>query len=267
MNHQTILNKAQKIAILSALQAGKRLKNMFVTPGRIKFSLKSKHQVVTAADIMAEKIILHQIKKNFPTHDILSEEVGFIDFTSTDYLWIVDPLDGTTNFTMKNPIFSTAIALAYKGEVVLGVIFAPLLNELYVARRSQGAYLNGKKIKVSAVRDLTKGFHTYCYGTKKDVSGGTAVRYYRKMFMQGNEIRQLGAATIECARVAQGITESIVIPGVHAWDVAAGALLIREAGGKVTDFKNQPWTLQSKDIVATNDLVHKKLLHIIHGSK
>lgn len=252
--------KIKKVAISSARQAGSELRKIFKTPGQIKFSLKAKHQVVTKADLLAEKIILKKIRKNFPDHDILSEESGSFNFASKDYLWIVDPLDGTTNFTIKNPIFSTAIALAFKGRIILGVIYAPVLDEFYWSVKGEGAWFNSKRLRVSKNKDIKKGFHTYCYGTSRDVYISKAISYYKKMFTAGHEIRQLGAATVEFARVAQGITDSIVIPGAHAWDVAAGALLVREAGGKVTDFKNKQWNIKSKDIIATNGKVHEKLL-------
>ncbi len=255
-----ITKKIKQVAQIAAREAGKEIKKIYDRPGKIKFTLKSKHQVVTVADKLADKIIIKKIRKIFPDHDILSEETGSLDFASKDYLWIIDPVDGTTNFTIKNPLFSVSIALAYKGEVVYGVIYAPILEEFYIAEKGKGAWLNGKRIKVSSESNYLKAFHTYCYGSSKLFYGRQANIYHQKLFLAGCEIRQLGAATIEFARVAAGITESIVIPGAHSWDVAVGMLLVREAGGKVTDFKGKNWNLQSKNIMATNGKVHNKLL-------
>ncbi len=260
------IKQAKTLALLAVKQAGNELKNIYFKSERINTELKSKHQVVTVADKVAEKIIINKIRKNFPEHSILSEEIGSIN-PGKDYLWIIDPLDGTTNFVIKNPLFSTTLALVYKKQVVLGVIYAPVLAELYVAVKDQGAFYNQQPIKVSKVKKIDKGFHTYCYGSSQSKYSDQAISYYQTMFKQGNEIRQLGAATLEFARVARGITESIVIPGANAWDVAAGALLVKEAGGKVTDFANNNWNLTSTDIIATNKLVHASLLRIINDKK
>lgn len=255
-----INNKIKQVAQTAARDAGQKIKKIYNRPGKIKFTLKSKHQPVTQADKLADKMIIKKIRKNFPDHDILSEETGSLDFASHDYLWIIDPVDGTTNFTIKNPIFSVSIALAYRGEVIYGVIYAPVLDEFYVAEKGKGAWLNGKKIKVSSENNYLRSFHTYCYGSSKSIYGKQANTYQYKLFLKGCEIRQLGAATIEFARVAAGITESIVIPGAHSWDVAVGMLLVREAGGKVTDFKGKEWNLKSRDIIATNGKIHNTLL-------
>lgn len=266
MINKNIINQALKLAILASKQAGQKLKKIYLQSEKINTVLKSKHQVVTKADQVAENVIINKIKKKFPNHSILSEEMGAIN-SGKDYLWIIDPLDGTTNFVIKNPLFSTTLALVYKKQVVLGVIYAPILTEFYVTILGQGSFYNQKKIKVSKLKQINRGFHTYCYGSSKNKYSELAISYYQTMFKQGNEIRQLGSATLEFARVARGITESIVIPGANAWDVAAGSLLVKEAGGKVTDFTNNKWTLMSTDIIATNGLVHSSLLRIINDKK
>lgn len=260
------IKQAKTLAFLAVKQAGEDLKKIYLKTERINTGLKSKHQIVTKADKVAENIIISKIRKKFSNHSILSEEIGAIN-AGKDYLWVIDPLDGTTNFVMKNPLFSTTLALVYKGQIVLGVIYAPILAEFYVTILGQGAYYNQKKIKVSKTKKVNKGFHTYCYGSSKGKYSTQAIDYYQTMFKQGNEIRQLGAATLEFARVARGITESIVIPGANVWDVVAGALLVKEAGGRVTDFANKDWSLTSADIIATNGLIHSSLLRIINDKK
>ncbi len=263
---EQIINQTKNLSLFAVKQAGKELKKIYLQFEKIDNTFKSKHQIVTKADKVAEKIIISKIRKKFYNHSILSEEVGKIN-SGKDFLWIIDPLDGTTNFVMKNPLFSTTVALVYKNQPILGVIYAPILDELYLTIFGQGAYFNNKKIRVSKVKKINKGFHTYCYGSSKSLYSQQAISYYQKMFNQGNEIRQLGAATLEFARVAWGITESIVIPGANFWDVAAGALLVREAGGKVTDFANKKWDLTSTDIIATNGLVHSTLLKVINEQR
>jgi len=261
-----IIKQAKRVALSAVAEAGLELKKIYNRPSRINSGLKSKHQIVTRADKLAEKIIFKHLRKSFFDHSILSEEAGLVK-KAADYLWIVDPLDGTTNFVMKNPLFSTTLAMVYKNEVVISVIYAPVLAELYVAIKGQGAFYNHHRLRVSGTRDPKRGFHTYCYGTSQDKFPSQAIDYYQKMFMSGHEIRQLGAATLEFARVARGIADSIVIPGANSWDVAAGALLVREAGGRVTDFKNQPWNLTGSDIIATNGLIHNRLLRLLNEQR
>jgi myo-inositol-1(or 4)-monophosphatase len=241
-------------------KVGKELKNIYEHFDRKTIKLKSHHEILTRADLLSEAIIIRNIRKNFPVHSILSEEKG-MSKESSDYLWILDPVDGTTNFSMHNPLWAVSLALAYKQKIVLGIVHAPILNETFVAEKGKGAKLNGKKITVSQVKD-GKVLNTFCHGsTDEDIK--KAVRYYSKQKISKLDCRQLGSASIELAYVASSRIESIVIPGAHAWDVAAGVLLVREAGGQVTDFKGKQWDLKSKDIAASNGLVHNDILKVL----
>jgi len=255
------------IAINTILKSGLALTKEYKEFKRSSAKLKSQREIVTKADLLSEKIIINQIKKNFPDHQILSEEAGRINKDS-NYLWIIDPLDGTTNFSMHNPLWSISLSLAYKGKIILGLVYAPLLNELYLAEKDQGAKLfspaknkSGKKIKVSNVYQ-GKVLNTFCHGNSLQATK-RAIKYYTKQKTTGFDCRQLGSAAIELAYVASGRIESIVIPGANSWDVGAGALLVREAGGQVTDFKGRAWTLNSKDIVASNKKIHSDLLRVL----
>lgn len=258
---------SKNIAILAARKSGNILLKEFKS-GKKAFTLKSSHEIVTQADKKAEKIILSLLKKHSPQYQILSEESGLHKHKS-DWLWVVDPLDGTTNFRVHNPLFSVSIALYYKSEPRLGVVYAPYLDELFVAELGKGAWLNGKKIHVSKTHELAKAFLTYCYGTHPKHMR-MAVELYRYFKMKSVDMRQMGSAAIELAWVAAGRTESIVIPGTHPWDAAAGVLLVTEAGGKTTDFQGQPWRFVDKktgkinltaDLLATNGKIHSKILH------
>jgi len=254
--------KFKKVAIEAAGKAGRVLLREYDNFNRSKIKLKSRHEILTKADLDAEKIIIKAIKKYFPSHQILSEESGWTK-NKSDYLWIVDPLDGTTNFSMHNPLWSVSIALAYNKEIILGVIFAPVLNELYEVEKGKNARLNGKKIKVS---NISKGkvINTFCHGhTTKAIK--KALTYYTKQKLSGLDCRQLGSAALELAYVACGRVESIVIPGANLWDVAAGVLLIQEAKGKVTDFSGKEWNLDSKDLAASNGKVHNQILKVIES--
>ena len=257
------LNQYKKIAIKAAKAAGIYLLKNFYRNHRDRATLKFKHEIATKADFGAEKIILNIIKKEFPDHQILSEEAGKNN-KKLDFLWVVDPLDGTTNYSMQNPIFSISLGLFYKKEIVLGVVFAPMLRELYVAEKNKGVTLNGKKIRVSGTRDFHKSLLTFCHGHReKDIR--RAIKACNFFKLKGFDTRQLGSAALEMAFVTGGRTESIMIPGAHPWDVAAGTLLVREAGGKVTDFKGKDWNLKSRDMLASNGKIHKHLLKFLRN--
>lgn len=274
------LSKIKKIAVLAAKKAGHELVKRYKNFDRGTVKLKAHHEILTQADLASERIILGEIKKNFPNHRILSEERGYIGAISSqsagkhelplllNYLWIVDPLDGSTNFSMHNPIWSVSIGIVEipncgaslrGGEIILGIIYAPMLGELYIAEKGKGATRNGKKIRVSS--GTRKSLHTFCHGrSQKEVK--RAIKYYSHQKLRELDCRQLGSAAIELAYVASGRTESITIPGVNSWDVAAGVLLVREAGGRVTDFKGKEWRLDSKDMLATNGKAHEEILKV-----
>ena len=258
MNHKNV-------AILAAKRAGKKLNQRFYDRKRIKIGFKGLKEIVTKADLEAERTIKGVIKKYYPKHQVLSEESG-LSKTKSDYLWIVDPLDGTTNFTMKHPLFCTCIALAHKGEILVGVIYVPVLDYLFVAEKGKGAFLNSKKIYVSKQKYFSKSLLTYCHG-----SGMThlkfAARFYEYLGLKKFKLRQLGAAGTEFAWVAAGWTEAYVSPGLNLWDVAAGALIVEEAGGKVTNFQNKKWEFKSKDMVSSNGLIHGDLLRVLKRLK
>ncbi len=254
-------NKIKKTAEQAVKEAGDILLSRFSKFNRAEVELKSQHEILTKADLASEKKILEIIKKNFPSHRILSEEKGD-NKANSDYLWVLDPLDGTTNFSMHNPLWSISLAVVYQNEVILGLVHAPFLGETFVARKGQGVYMlkanKKKKIKVSSI-DKGKVINAFCHGHKKsDIQ--KALKYHRYQKLHNFDCRQLGSAAIELAYVACGRIESIVIPGANPWDVAAGALLVREASGKVTDFNNKKWNLNSPDILASNNKVHSQVL-------
>lgn len=258
-------NKLKSVAIAAAKKAGVKLLKEYKNFDRSKVKLKAHHEILTRADLASEKIIISEIRKNFPEHRILSEEAG-LNKKKSDYLWIVDPLDGTTNFSMHNPLWSISIALSYKNKIILGVIYAPFLGELYIAEKSQGARLNNKKIMVSKNIKTDKVLNTFCHA-RDDYYVRQAIKYFSYQKLHGLDCRQLGSAALELAYVAAGRVESIAIPGANSWDVAAGVLLAREAGGKVTDFFGHEWNLGSKNILASNGRVHGEILRVIKKVK
>jgi myo-inositol-1(or 4)-monophosphatase len=256
----------KQIAIQSAKQAGRILLDYFAKLNRAQIKTKSKREIVTPADLASEKIILKNIKKHFPDHRILAEEQGQAGAKQSPHLWVIDPLDGTTNFSMGNPLFAVSIGLFKNNDMILGVTYVPFLNHLYLAARGKGAYLNQKRIKVSKENKIKNAFLTFCHGND-DQSVKQAINIYCKLKSPARDMRQIGSASIECAWVAQGKTEAIIIPGVNVWDVAAGALLVREAGGEVTDMNGHEWDLNSKGIIASNKVISDKLIRVVKNIK
>lgn len=252
----------KKTALFAAKKAGQYiLKNFHKVKDK---DIKNKggfSGFATRVDIEAEKIIKNIITKKYPKHNILGEESGKT-YKNSDYTWVVDPLDGTHNYLMGNPLFCTAIALTYKNEVILGVIYAPYLKELYWAEKGKGAFLNGKKIRVNKKTEIKNAQFFFCHGyQKKDVK--KALNIYQKIKMKATDIRQLGAGGIETSWVAAGRAEGFVIPGGQPWDIAPGVLLVREAGGQATDFKGEDWNLKSKDMICSNGIIHDRFYRFI----
>jgi myo-inositol-1(or 4)-monophosphatase len=269
------MNEFKNVAIKAVKSAGKVLMKEYKNFNRKTVKLKSHHEILTKCDLMSEEIIIKEIKKNFPHHQILSEEMGKLKDNS-DYLWIVDPLDGSTNFSIHNPLWAVSIALAHltpypllkkerekNFEIILGVIYAPFLDELYVTEKDKGAYLNSEKLKVSSIKE-GKIINTFCHGREiKHIK--KAITYYSKQKLKELDCRQFGSAALELAYVASGRIESITIPGANLWDIAAGVLLVREAGGWVTDFRGQEWNIESREMVASNGLVQREILRVINS--
>lgn len=261
----------QQLAKKLAKEAGEYLLKSFYKFQPKEKSYKANRTLVTKYDKGAEKIILKAIKKCFPDDAILSEEAG-ANNKKSEYLWIVDPLDGTRNFTMRNPVFSVAIAVLYlpngdskEARVRHGFVYVPVLKDMYEATLNKGTKLNGKRVKVSRVAKFEDAQHTFCHGNGP-IYMSKAGRYNLSLKKKNIDARQLGSAAIELALVSSGRSESIVIPGANSWDVAAGVLLVREAGGRVTDANNQPWRFGSKDMIATNNKIHSKVLKIFNNA-
>ncbi len=256
------MSKKIKLIATSAIKkAGKYALKKYKKFDRKETKLKKNQETLTKVDLGVEKIILKEIKKNFPDHGILSEESGNNNRNS-DYLWIIDPIDGTTNFSMHNPLWGISVGLVYKDKIILGLIYAPVLDELYLGELGKGAYLNNKRLKVS---DVSKGriFNTLCHSRhKKDVK--KAVKFYAYQKLNNLGCRHFGTAALELAYVAGGRIESFIFAGAHIWDIAAGVLLVKEAGGHVTDFKGKTWSLESNDIVASNGKVHRKVINVLN---
>ena len=255
-----ITSKTKKEVASLIKKAGQALLTEFKSGKKKKAKLKSKHEIVTSADFLAEKIILNKLKELTPDWRIISEEKGD-NKKKSDFLWLVDPLDGTTNFFMGNPLFAVQIALLYKNEPILSFIDCPAINEDYFAEKNRGAFLNGKKINVSQ-KGLSKAILTYCHGNKKSYIK-KALKIYIHFKLKNFDIRQLGCAAIEFGWVAKGKTECYITPGANPWDVAGGILLVKEANGSAFDFKGRQWELDSPNVYVGNKIIDKTILKFL----
>lgn len=214
-------------------------------------------EIVTRYDKESDQIIIKELEKNFPEHNLLTEESGSIDKDS-DYTWIVDSLDGTGNFASGNPFFSVSIALAKQGEIILGIIYAPFLQEFYTAKKGEGASLNDKKIKVSDISDTKNAYIVTCEGGSK--SNQRLAGIYSTVYPWVKDMRKLGSAAIEGGFVATGRADSYITLQIDPWDVAATVLITEESGGKATDFKGNNWRIEKTDLLLTNNHLHSDLL-------
>ena len=252
----------KKVALSAVRQVGKRLIKEYEKFNRAEVMLKSHHEILTKCDLMSQEIIINELVKHFPDYGIISEERP-AEKNYSEYTWYLDPIDGTTNFSMHNPLWSISLALAKRGELVFGLVDVPMLEEIFMAEAGGGAELNGRKISVSKIFQ-GKVLNTFCHGAR-DADIKKALVYWRRQKLNELDCRQLGSAAIELSYVAAGRVESFVAPGTHDWDVAAGALLVREAGGKVTDFSGRDWRLGLAEIVASNGKVHRQILGAVRG--
>lgn len=246
-------------------EAGKIILKDYLGNNTDKFTRKAERELVTKTDLKSEKYIISALRKKFPDYNIISEESGEMN-NNSDYTWLIDPLDGTTNFTIRSPFFAINIALLYKNEIKLGIGYAPVLKELYYTEKGRGVYLNNHKIKVSEDKKVHNSVILYCTGgTKKDPS--ELKKITTAFEMKAQSLKQFGAAMLELAYVAAGRVESIMIMGAKTWDLAVGVLMVREAGGRVTDFDGKEWDLSSKNMLATNGKIHSEVIKIINNSE
>jgi|SRR3989344_1933734 len=254
------MSKELEVAVKAAKIAGETLEYHFET--FLEHELKEDKSIVTKADLDADKIILKEIEDNFPDHNILSEEGGLIDKES-DYTWLIDPLDGTTNFARGVPHFSTSIALQKNEEIQVSVVYNPITNSLFHAEKNTGTYWNEEKVKVSEIDSLEKSIITT--GRARDSkSKEKTLDIYNKLYFKVYSQRIMGSSAIELAWVASGRLESFISVGLKRWDVAGGLLLVTEAGGKVTDFKGEKLNPNDSYFVASNGRIHRELLDILN---
>jgi myo-inositol-1(or 4)-monophosphatase len=248
------------VMVQAAMKAGRSLSRDFGEVQNLQVSLKGPGDYVSQADRKAEDIVFTELSKARPGYGFLMEERGAVAGEDDQHRWIVDPLDGTTNFLHGLPIFAVSIALERQGQLVAGVIYNPAMDELYTAERGGGAFLNDRRLRVAARAKLSDAV----IGTGVPHLGlghhGNYLVQLRNVMGETAGIRRLGAASLDLAYVAAGRLDGFWEDPLHPWDIAAGVLLIREAGGFVSDFEGGQGMFDNGSIVAGNEVMHKALL-------
>lgn len=220
-------------------------------------------EITSSNDHEADRIIIDVLTQRCPSHNLLTEETGLID-NGSDYTWIIDPLDGSSNFLNHNPFFAVSVCLAYKNEPITGVVFSPFLEEMVVARKGQGCTLNGRRVHVSNTNELGKTYIVGCPGGEKNNIRFSKMEY--ALHQQIKDFRKIGSAAVECYMVAAGRVDGFTTLNISPWDVAAGVLAVQEAGGRVSDFQGNPWKLDKTDLLVSNGLVHDDILSELDSS-
>ena len=243
-------------AIHAAMQAGDLLQKGYETSFQIEKKEGGDHNLVTEYDKLSEKTIISFIREKYPSHQFLAEEGGK-QGKDSDVLWIIDPLDGTVNFSRSIPIFSVSIAAMVKGEVVSGVVYHPILKELFTAEKGKGSYRNGKRLSVSRETQMEKSMIVtgFPYNVKENPEH--CIDHIAHFLSHGYPIRRLGSAALDLSYVAAGRFEAYFEASLQPWDIAAGQLIVEEAGGKLTNYHGkQRDVLSTESMLATNSYLH-----------
>jgi len=275
MNHNeqeayTVSGKSFTAAAVSiASKAGEYVKSQLGQS--FEWKLKSNpHDLVTEVDKGAEALIRKLIRTYFPAHHVLGEEgveageaglkQAFEEIKDKEYVWIVDPIDGTSNFVHGLPLFTISIALTHRGEVIVGVVYDPARDELFVAEKGKGAYVHGRKMSVSNDATLNDSLLATGFAPEREQSLPGILDNLSRIVPKVRNVRVLGSAALQLAYVAAGRFSGCWHVRLNAWDVAAGVLLVQEAGGRVTDIEGNTYELEARSVVATNGRIHDELM-------
>lgn len=258
------VRKYTRIAEKVVLEAGKILRKSLNS--RAEAFHKGEVDLVSDLDRCSQEILVNGLLDAFPDHGLLAEE-GFSRKGNSDFCWIIDPLDGTTNYVHTLPIFVVSVALEFRAEVVAGLVYDPMRHEFFKAWKGQGAFLNGNRIKVSSVNELDKSLLStgFPYDVRKSACNN--LDHWKNFLVRAQAIRRCGSAAMDLCYVACGRFDGFWEMKLNPWDVAAGALIVQEAGGTVTDFDGQPFKHDGLETLASNSLIHKSMLEIISLGK
>jgi myo-inositol-1(or 4)-monophosphatase len=248
------------VAREAALKAGKILRENI--HGIREISYKGDINLVTEMDVRSERAVVETLLASFPGHGILAEE-GTTIRNGSGFTWIIDPLDGTTNYAHGYPCFSVSIALEHEGDIILGVVNDPMREELFSAQKGQGAFLNGRQIRVSGADTLIKSLLATGFPYDRKVSEKNNLDFFHDLLMASQEVRRDGSAALDLCYVASGRFDGFWELKLKPWDVAAGSLIVREAGGMVSDFSGSGSSIHDDEILASNGRIQGQMLEIL----
>ena len=250
------INVAEK----AAREAGEVLR---VNLGKVKeITFKGKNSLVTEVDKLSEDIIIDSIKRSFPSHDVFAEESGRRS-TSSEYVWIIDPLDGTTNYAHGYPFFSISIALEVDGTVKAGLVYDPVKDEMFSAELGKGAFMNGEAIGVSGSARLDESHLVTGFVHDDARMVEENLRHFSDFIWRARAVRRDGSAALDLCYVACGRFDGFWELGLNPWDTAAGALIVEEAGGRVTNFTGDEYSIYVKEILASNNGIHPEMIDVL----
>jgi len=258
----TVTRARLKKTLMEALrESGDILYRMMPKINRFRYKDTAKLQIVTEADIRSEAAIIRRVKKSFPDHSFLAEESA--PQGSSPYRWIIDPLDGTTNYAHTFPMNCVSIACENAGEIILGGVFNPFLKELFFAEKSKGAFLNGKRIRVAKTRKLAESLLVTGFPYDRKTHARYYLDIYGEFMIRCHGVRRTGSAAMDLCYVACGRFDGFWEMKLQAWDTAAAKLIVEEAGGKVSDFRGNGYSVYDPEILATNARLHPEMLRIL----
>jgi myo-inositol-1(or 4)-monophosphatase len=253
-----------KFAQSLAKKGGKILKKNFGRLDESQIEVKGYKDVVTVLDKEVEQMYVKAIRSKFPDYGIIGEE-GTSDNPDNEFVWVIDPLDGTRNYTLQVPFYATAICLMRNKEPVISVIYIPQIDKLYSAEKGGGAFLNGKKIHVSKIKELAESYVLYCHKAKEK-SIRNAEKYAVRLKLAAKGADRLKTASGEMGLVAEGLCEAYLLDELPIWDLVPGVLIVRESGGRATDFNGKNWAVGDKNILVSNGTgIHEEILDIINS--
>jgi len=249
-----------------AVEAGRKAGSILLDHTRSGFRIEYKNPInlVTDADHAAERCIIDHIHTQFPTHGFLAEEQGRIEQSPSPYLWIIDPLDGTTNFAHGYPAYCVSIGLEYRGRCALGVVFDPSRDDLFTATEGSGAQLNGHPIHVSNASTLDNSLLVTGFAYDIRESPRNNLDHFAKFALRAQGIRRTGSAALDLCYVAAGRFDGFWEVKLNPWDMAAGSILVKEAGGRLTDFLGRDLSLYGQELVASNGHIHHAMLTVLN---
>jgi myo-inositol-1(or 4)-monophosphatase len=248
----------------AAREAGQMLLDNLDASRDIVF--KGAVDLVTNFDDRSQKMIFDRLLKDFPDHDFIAEE-GLDRIKGSPYRWIFDPLDGTTNYAHRFPVFSVSIALAQNGQIICGVVYDPTRDELFSGLKNEGAFLNGKRIEVSTTDDLNKSLLATGFPYDLRESEENNISHFNHFVVKAQAIRRCGSAALDLCYVACGRFDGFWELKLKPWDVAAASLIVQEAGGYLTGFKNQEFSIHSQETLGSNGLIHRQMLDVLAESQ